>query len=49
MNNNDKRKASDRVPVAVLLSSQRSIVLLDPKGELAAVTANKAKKREAAR
>jgi hypothetical protein len=41
---NKKRKASGRVPHPALLSPQRSIVLLDPKSELVAVTANKAKK-----
>ena len=43
MNNDKKRKASGRVPVAALLSRQRSIVLLDPKGELTAVMRGKAK------
>lgn len=38
------RKGSGQVPLPALLSPQRSIMLLDPKGELCAVTANKAKK-----
>lgn len=38
------RKGSGQVPLPALLSQQRSIVLFDPKGELCAVTANKAKK-----
>ncbi len=44
MNNNKKRKASGREPLDALLSPERSIVLLDPKGELAAVIARKTKK-----
>jgi hypothetical protein len=43
MNNNKKRKTSGRVPVTALLSPQRSIVLIDPKTEWAAVTRAKAK------
>jgi len=44
MNDKKKRKASGQVPLPALLSPQRSIVLLDPKGELSAVMADKAKK-----
>jgi len=42
--NKKKRKASGRVPLDALLSAKDSMVLLDPKGELFAVMANKAKK-----
>lgn len=44
MNDNKKRKASGRVPVAALLAPKRSIVLLDPKGESFAMMANRAQK-----
>jgi len=42
--NNKKRKASGRVPLDALLSAKDSMVLLDPKGELFAVMADKTKK-----
>jgi hypothetical protein len=44
MNQNKKRKASGQVPVAALLAPQHSIVLIDPKSELAALTAHKTKR-----
>jgi len=44
MNNTRKRKASGRLVLDALFSAKDSMVLIDPKGELAAVTAHKTKK-----
>lgn len=44
MNNTKKSKASGRLDLDALFSEKGSMVLIDPMGELAAVTAHKTKK-----